>query len=105
VKPVVPRRRAERDIENAFNGYLSAAGPDAAMAFVDALERAMSHISRQPGSGSPRYGHELNIPGLRHWPLRKYPHLIFYLEYAGHVEVWRVLHSHSDVPSWMQSSE
>ena len=97
MKPVVPRQRAERDIEDAFNGYLSAAGSEIAVAFVDDLEQAMGHISRQPGSGSPRYAHELNIPGLRHWSLRKYPHLIFYVEFSSHVDVWRVLHSHSDI--------
>lgn len=105
MKSVVPRQRAEQDVENAFNGYLVEAGPEVAVAFVDALEQAMSHISRHPGSGSPRYAHELNIPGLRHWPLRKFPHLIFYVEVPSHVEVWRVLHSHSDIPSWMQAPE
>lgn len=104
MKPVVPRQRAERDVGDAFNDYLSTAGSDAAIAFVDTLERSIGHISRHPGSGSPRYAHELNIPGLLHWSLRKFPHLIFYIEYSGHVEVWRVLHSHSDIPSWMQSS-
>ena len=24
-----------------------------------------------------RYAHELNLPGLRFWPLARYPHLVF----------------------------
>ena len=78
---------------------------EAAAAFVDALEQAMSHISRHPASGSPRYAHELSIPGLRHWPLRKFPYLVFYMELSNRVEVWRVLHGPRDIPAWMQSPE
>jgi toxin ParE1/3/4 len=34
----------------------------------------------------------LNLPGLRFWPLTRYPHLVFYIEMDDHVDVWRVLH-------------
>ena len=105
MKPVVPRQLAEQDIEDIFNGYLLEVGSDVAVSFVDALEQAIAHVSRHPASGSPRYAHELNIPGLRHWQLRKFPHLIVYVEFPNHVEVWRVLHGHSDIQSWMQSQE
>ena len=42
--------------------------------------------------------HELNLPGLRSWPLTHYPYLVFYLERADHVDVWRVLHGQRDIP-------
>ncbi|HKU13230.1 MAG TPA: type II toxin-antitoxin system RelE/ParE family toxin [Steroidobacteraceae bacterium] len=60
------------------------------------------HIARHPGSGSSRYAHELNLPGLRFWPVQKSPHLIFYVEHSGHIDVWRVLHGHRDIPAWMR---
>ena len=101
-KAVVPRERAKRDAEEAIDYYLGENAPDAALGFVDALERAYSHIGRHPGSGSSRYAHELNLPGLRFWPLRKYSHLIFYVERSDHVDVWRILHGHRDIPAWMQ---
>ena len=71
------------------------------MGFIDALERAYAHISRNPSTGSPRYAHELNLPGLRSWPLTHYPFLVFYIEQSDHIDVWRVLHGHRDIPVWM----
>lgn len=55
--------------------------------------------------GLPRYAHELNLPGLRFWPLAHYPHLVFYLERPQHIDVWRVLHGQRDIPAWMQEPE
>jgi toxin ParE1/3/4 len=47
----------------------------------------------------------LNLPGLRFWPLARYPHLVFYVERPEHIDVWRVLHGQRDIPSWMQEPE
>lgn len=75
---------------------------NAALGFVDSLEHAYTHIGRNPASGSPRYAHELNLPGLRTWPTPRFPYLVFYVEYEDHVDVWRVLHAKRDIPAWMQ---
>ena len=66
-----------------------------------ALGKAYTHIARQPASGSPRYAHELNLPGLRFWPLTRFPYLVFYFERDDCVDVWRVLHGQRDIPAWM----
>jgi toxin ParE1/3/4 len=60
---------------------------------------------RPPRAGSPRHAHELNLPGLRAWPLTRYPHLVFYVERPDHVDVWRVHHGQRDIPVWMQGPE
>ncbi len=44
---------------------------------------------------------ELDISGLRSWPLDRDPHLIFYIEREDHIEVWRVLNGKCDVPAWL----
>jgi toxin ParE1/3/4 len=72
---------------------------------VDALEQACTHIGSHPASGSSRYAHELNLPGLRYWPLERYPHVLFYVERPGHIDVWRVLHGQRDIPAWMQEPD
>ena len=105
LKPVVPRKRAESDIDNAFSFYLKESGADIAVAFVNALEQAVAHISRQPSAGSPRYAHELDLPSLRTWPLKNFPYLIFYMELPTHIDVWRILHSHTDIPEWMNDPD
>lgn len=101
VKPVWPRERANRDVDEAIAHYLREGAPQAALGFIDALEQAYAHIGRFPATGSSRYAHELNLPGLRFWPLARHPHLVFYIERDDHVDVWRVLHGQRDIPAWM----
>ena len=101
VKVVVPREQASRDVDEAIAHYVGEGAAHAALGFIDALERAYTHIDRHPATGSPRYAHELNLPGLRAWPLTRYPYLVFYVELPEHIDVWRVLHGQRDVPAWM----
>lgn len=105
MKPVIPRALARQDVEQALGYYLREASEQAALGFIDALERAYIHIGRHPASGSPRYAHELELPGLRGWPLNRYPHIVFYVERADHVDVWRVLHGMRDIPAWLRDPE
>lgn len=104
-KPVIPREQANRDVDDALAYYLTEAGDAVALGFIDALEKAYSHIGRQPATGSPRHAHELNLPGLRAWPLTRYPYLVFYVEHLYHINVWRVLHGQRDIPAWMQEPD
>ena len=69
-KHVVPREQAQQDVEDALAYYMAEDAESAALGFIDALEQAYSHIGRHPATGSPRYAHELNLPGLRSWPHR-----------------------------------
>ncbi len=101
VKPIVPRELANHDINEIIGYYLGESAEQAAYGFIDALEEAYAHIGRHPATGSPRYAHELNLPGLRFWPLSRYPHLVFYVERPDHIDVWRVLHGKQDIPQWM----
>ena len=101
-KPVVLRELANLDIDEAIAYYLGEGAVDATLGLVDALEKAFDHIGQHPASGSTRYALELNLPELRSWPLTRYPYLVFYIENAEHVDVWRVLHAQRDIPMWMQ---
>ncbi|WP_419934424.1 type II toxin-antitoxin system RelE/ParE family toxin [Candidatus Palauibacter sp.] len=101
---VVLREAASRDVEEAVDHYLEEAGPRVALGFIDALQGVFQHIADNPLSGSPRYGHEVNLPGLRSWPLKGYPHLIFYMAGHGQIDVWRVLHRRRDIPDWLRAS-
>lgn len=100
-KAVVPREQARRDVENAVAHYLAEDAESTALSFIDALEKAYRHIGGYPATGSPRYAHELTLPGLRSWPLTRHPYLVFYLERPDHIDVWRVLHGQRDIPAWL----
>ena len=36
------------------------------------------------------------------WQIKRYPYLVFYIEQNDHIDVWRVLNSHSDIPELMR---
>ncbi|WP_420634373.1 type II toxin-antitoxin system RelE/ParE family toxin [Candidatus Palauibacter sp.] len=98
-RSAVLRGSARRDVEEAVAHYLDAGGAKAALGFIEELEGALGHISRHPGSGSPRCGQEVNLAGLCSWPLTSYPHVVFYMEGRTTVDVWRVLHGRRDIPA------
>ena len=101
LKPIVPRSQAHRDVEEAIDPYLAENAEQAALGFIDSLQKAYAHIARHPATGAPCYGHALNIPGLRCWPLTRYPYLLFFMERDDHIDVWRVLHGKRDIPVWL----
>ena len=104
-KPVLPRAKARADVDSAVEHYTNEAGADVAFSFIDALEQAYTFMSEMPAAGSPRWSHELNLPGLRTVRLKGFPWLIFYLEFETHVDVWRVLHSKRDMPVWLSDAD
>jgi toxin ParE1/3/4 len=72
-KPVRLRELAHRDTEAAVDYYIREAGPEVALAFVEALRIAYRMIADHPTAGSPRPTHELARPGLRSRMLKRYP--------------------------------
>jgi toxin ParE1/3/4 len=101
LKPVVPRTKANEDVEHAIAYYLDQQANKAALGFIKALELAYVRISKQPATGSPRYAHSLDLPVLRSWSLSRYPYFVFYMESAETIDVWRVLHMSRDIPEWL----
>jgi toxin ParE1/3/4 len=105
VKPVILRKLAEADVDAALAYYMSEAGADTALAFVEQLEQANHRISLDPAVYSPRWGTELNLPGLRSLRVSKFPYVIFYIEQADHIDVWRVLHAQRDIPALLRDDD
>ena len=68
------------------------------------LEAAYRRIARYPTSGLPRYGYELDMPGLRAWPVKRHPYPVFYIERDDRIDVWRVKRREHQpfypLPSW-----
>lgn len=104
-RPVRPRAIARQDVAESLEYYLSEVGEKAAFGFIDELQRAYQLIARNPAASSSRYAHELDIPGLRSWPLKRYPHWVFFIERADHIDVWRVLNGKRDIADWLLTNE
>ncbi|MBI5548254.1 MAG: type II toxin-antitoxin system RelE/ParE family toxin [Deltaproteobacteria bacterium] len=96
-KPVFLRARANADIDEALDFYLVEA-PEEVEALLESLRDTVERIGRSPGVGSPRYSHELDMPGLRHISTPRFPYLVFYFDTDQRVEVIRVLHQRRDLP-------
>jgi toxin ParE1/3/4 len=99
VKPLVPRVSAEQDIDDAVDYYAFEAGTAVANDFIATLEAAYDAISERPRTGSSRYADLLGIPGVRVRKLARYPYLIFYIELAESIDVWRIMHAQRDIPA------
>lgn len=104
-KPVLPRAKARADVNSAVEHCANEVGADVAFRFIVALEKAYTFIGEVPGAGSPRWSHELNLPGLRTIRLNGFPWLAFYIEFESHVDVWRVLHAKRDMPVWLSDMD
>lgn len=103
--PVVVLARAGQDIDDVVAGYLAEAGVDVAQRFADALAGAFELLARNPGLGALRYASVLGLPGMRCWPLRPWPHLVFYVERQRQLQVVRVLHGARDIPASLAEPE
>ncbi len=101
-KPITPRALALQDIDDAVAYLMQQQATDAALKLIDALEAAYTYISKNAATGSTRYAHALDLPGLRTWPLTGHPYLIFYVGQDTHIDVWRVLHMNRDIPQELQ---
>lgn len=76
---------------------LSAANPDAADRFCDAVERALALLSAHPQLGA-RAGFQ-HAPQVRKWVVQPFPnYLLFYEDRTEGVLVIRLLHGARDLP-------
>ena len=104
-RPVRLRVRAADDVDAAVDFHLAEAGAVVAGHFLDAVERAIGQLSRQPHGGSLRFAFELDIPGLRALPVSKFPYLVFYVERETELDVWRLLHTSRDIPTTLTDND
>lgn len=104
MKAIIPRAQAQRDIHDIVDYYRQEAGAAIAIGFVDELQAVLNLIAAHPASGSLRYSYELALPDLRCHRLSRYPYLVFYIDQADHIDMWRVLHAKRDIPAWMDET-
>ena len=101
MKAAIRSALADSDIRAALQFYVQE-NVVLAGRFLDDLEKAIAHIEAHPASGSSRYSHELNIPQLKTWSLKRFPYVIFYIEHVDHLDVIRFVHERRDIPASLQ---
>ena len=97
-KPVHFYDRASAEIRDVAEYYMDVSGRHTVLDLKEDLEKAIRHIARAPGSGSPRYRRLSRAGSLRFWKLTRFPHLMFYTEHSDDVRVLRVIHGMRDIP-------
>ena len=83
--------QAAVDLEG-IGDYIASHNPNAAVRFVDALERRWNLLTLHPFSGAPR---EDIAPGIRHLAIGEY--LTLYRVAGDAIEIVRVLHGHRNI--------
>jgi len=104
-KPIRLRALAATDLGDAASYYRDNAGGQTALDFVDEVQAAFGLISSGPGIASLRYSYDLDIPGLRAFPIERFDHAVFYVEADDIVDVWRILHTRRDIPETLEPPE
>lgn len=102
---VLLRDRARLDVDEAVDWYRDHADVNTTLAFVEAVGAGLRRTGEHPAMGSPRYATELDLPGLRSCLLDGFPYVVFYVEQAEHLDVWRVVHARRDIPTWLHERE
>jgi toxin ParE1/3/4 len=102
------RAAALADVEQASDHYFDIR-PQLADEFRVELLAALEHVSRQPASGSPKYGAAARSPKakaklVRMWLLNRYPYAVFYMDTASGIDVIRVLHQASNIPKHLNKN-
>ncbi|UVK52049.1 type II toxin-antitoxin system RelE/ParE family toxin [Mesorhizobium sp. AR02] len=83
--------QAAVDLEG-IGDYIASHNPNAAVRFVDALERRWNLLTLHPFSGAPR---DDIAPGIRHLVVGDY--LTLYRVAGDAIEILRVLHGHRNI--------
>ena len=99
MKPVRIRPLADREVDELAD-YIAQDNLDAALRFLDAVQKTFDLISEHPGIGSPRFAHLPMLEGMRVCAVTDFEsYLVFYLERETYVDVLRVLYGARDIPA------
>jgi toxin ParE1/3/4 len=80
--------------------YIADDNPDAALRFVEAIEKACERLAEMPNIGRIREFNNPRLMGIRMWPVPGFPrYIIFYQANEAQVRVLRILHSARDIPA------
>lgn len=80
--------------------YIADDNPDAALRFVEAIEKACERLAEMPNIGRIREFNNPRLMGIRMWPVPGFSrYIIFYQANEAQVRVLRILHSARDIPA------
>lgn len=105
MKPARLRQAAKRDLSDAAAYYAEHGGLAIGEDFVREATAALSRIEAMPGLGSPRMARLCNVPGLRAWPVKRFPLRWFYFERDTFLDVVRLLADRQDIAAILAADD
>ena len=99
MKPARLRKAAQQDAFAEVRYYRREAGVAVAHRLRQAIEATLADIEHNPGTGSPRLGQTLGVPGLRTWRIAGFPLAAWYFERDDHLDVARIVGQRQDALS------
>jgi len=88
------RVAAQRELLEAGQWYLADAGAAVAEQFGWAVQRALRLLTLMPQIGKPSY------PGVRTWPLKRFPYTLVYRVHGKVITVIAVAHQSREPGYW-----
>lgn len=104
MKRAIPRPQARADLHAEIVYYRKQVGKLIANQLAGAADDALQHLQQNPGTGSPRIGQILEIPGLRSWRVSSFPLIWFYFEREDYLDVVRLLGERQDIMAILDSN-
>jgi toxin ParE1/3/4 len=102
---LVLERHAEEDF-TAHAEYIARDRPAAALAFIEAVERALTLLADMPEIGAARSFRHSRLEGIRMWAVPQFQnYLIFYRVSAEGIQVLRILHAAQDYTRFFREED
>jgi len=99
VKRIIVRSELVEEDLLEYLDYISENNPDAALRFIQSVEKAFDLLSEMPDLGTTCKSSNTRLNSIRMWPVPKFSkYLIFYQVTEDSICVLRVLHGSRDIP-------
>ena len=102
--PAWLRPQAETDLIDTTRYYRGVGGDPLGERFFDEALASIGAAERMPGIGSPSIGEWCDIPGLRSWPIKRFPVRWYYFVVGDHLDVVRLLGDAQDLPEALRET-
>jgi toxin ParE1/3/4 len=96
VKPYALRPQAREDRRHEVRYYRQNVSAKVAAKLVEALERGLRELERQPAIGSLTLGQAIGLAGMRTWRVDGFPLTYWYFERETLVDVARLVSQRQD---------
>jgi plasmid stabilization system protein ParE len=102
---IIKRPAAVEDLVAHAEYYVRQGAPETARRFLKAADRALTLLAKMPEMGHVWSAPYPQLAGVRVWPVKNFPHLIFYRPVSEGIEFLHVFHGAQDIAALLEAEE